>query len=241
MDCKVSFGSIHYKVIGKGRPFVILHSMGTDHRAMEAWLEPIFNEVDSCKRVYVDLPAHGYSTINEDFKGTEQMAGNIMEFIEKTLGGEKFSLIGMSYGGYIAQGILDVMGEQVEGIALLVPAVHNRSNPLPQKVVFECEQEMMEELDRDVKTAFQTLMVVQTDTMLKRFRAEIQPGRELADRVFLTSNWRDKNYFFKKEPFIEQKSISIPALFLTGKQDFICGYEDQYELYKSFLMQHLVS
>lgn len=45
MECKVSYGRIHYKIIGEGKPLVILHSMGTDHRAMQAWLEPLFNEV----------------------------------------------------------------------------------------------------------------------------------------------------------------------------------------------------
>ena len=182
MECKVSYGRIHYKIIGEGKPLVILHSMGTDHRAMEVWLEPIFNEVTDYKRIYVDLPAHGLSRINEDFKGTEQMAANIKEFIQKTLGDETFSLIGMSYGGYIAQGILDEMLEQVEGIALIVPAVHKRTRTLPQKVVLKCDKEMIGDLNQDLKTAFETLMVIQTKTMLKRFISEVQPGRELADQ-----------------------------------------------------------
>ncbi|MGD6802819.1 hypothetical protein [Rossellomorea aquimaris] len=42
MECEVPYGKIHYKIIGEGRPVIILHSMGTNLRAMEAWLEPVF-------------------------------------------------------------------------------------------------------------------------------------------------------------------------------------------------------
>jgi pimeloyl-ACP methyl ester carboxylesterase len=234
MECKVKYGTIHYKVIGEGRPYIILHTMGTDHRAMEAWLEPIFTKMMHCKRIYVDLPAHGFSSITKDFKGTEHMVRNIQEFIQIIIGNEKFCLIGMSYGAYVAQGIMDEWIDRVDGIALIVPAVHTRTKPLPKKVVLEPSQKMVKTLDEDMQTAFETLFVVQTDEMVKGFLAELQPGRELADRSFLTSNWREQNYFLKQEPFIDRKRISAPALFLMGKQDSICGFEDQFEVFKRF-------
>jgi pimeloyl-ACP methyl ester carboxylesterase len=234
MECKVKYGIIHYKVIGEGRPYIILHSMGTDHRAMEAWLEPIFTKMMHCKRIYVDLPAHGLSSINKDFKGTEHMVRNIQEFIQTIIGNEKFSLIGMSYGAYVAQGIMSEGIERVEGIALIVPAVHNRIKPLPEKVVLKRDEEMVKPLNQDLRRAFETLFVIQTNEMVERFLTELQPGRELADRAFLTTNWREQNYFLKKDPFIEQKAISVPALFLMGKQDSISGYEDQFEVFKRF-------
>ncbi|WP_421378541.1 alpha/beta fold hydrolase [Bacillus salacetis] len=234
MECKVKYGTINYKVTGEGRPYIILHSMGTDHRAMEAWLEPIFSPESNCKRIYIDLPAHGLSTINEHFKGTEQIVGNIIEFIQKTIGDQTFGLIGMSYGAYVAQGIMDELGEKVEGIALIVPAVHNPTKNLPEKVVLKQEEKMLKTLDDDMRQAFETLFVIQTDEMVEGFLSELQPGRERANREFLTSDWREKEYFLKKEPFIEHEEITIPALFLMGKQDSICGYEGQFEVFKKF-------
>ncbi|MGD6967468.1 alpha/beta fold hydrolase [Rossellomorea vietnamensis] len=56
----------------------------------------------------------------------------------------------------------------------------------------------------------------------------------MADREFLTSNWRENHYFLDAAPFAGLTSIDVPALFLMGKQDWICGWEDQYDLFKKF-------
>ncbi len=63
MNCIVTKGSINYEVIGSGFPILILHSMGTDHRSMKSWLEPIFNNLIGFQRIYIDLPSHGRSLI----------------------------------------------------------------------------------------------------------------------------------------------------------------------------------
>ncbi|WP_456274544.1 alpha/beta fold hydrolase [Bacillus sp. AK031] len=234
MECNVKYGTIHYKVCGEGKPIVILHSMGTDHRAMSAWIEPLFTENSNFKRIYVDLPAHGCSKINDQFKGTEDIVKSAQELIEKVIGEERFSLVGMSYGGYVAQGILDTIKEKVEGICLLVPAVHNRTGKLPEKISLVEEENLTLQLQEDIKSAYKTLMVIQNKTTLERFLSEVQPGRELANRDFLTSNWRESDYFLTKEPFSECVELNVPALFILGKQDSICGYEDQFQLFQKF-------
>ncbi|WP_285857011.1 hypothetical protein [Mesobacillus subterraneus] len=40
MDCEVRKGTIHYEILGKGFPLLILHAMRTDHRSMKAWIAP---------------------------------------------------------------------------------------------------------------------------------------------------------------------------------------------------------
>lgn len=234
MECRTTYGTIHYKVYGEGKPIVILHSMGTDYRAMSAWLEPLFSENNRFKRIYVDLPAHGLSSINDQFKGTEEMVESVKALIHKVIGEQRFSLIGMSYGGYVAQGIMDVLKDQVEGICLIAPAVHNRLGKLPEKVVLVEEENLAVQLDEDIEAAYRALMVIQNQITLERFLAEVQPGRKLADKDFLTSNWRETDYFLKKEPYKECEELKGPALFLLGRQDYICGYEDQYRLSKKF-------
>ncbi|MGM0845215.1 MAG: alpha/beta fold hydrolase [Bacillota bacterium] len=180
------------------------------------------------------MPAHGMSTINKDFKGTEHTVENIIYVIRKIVINENFSLLGMSYGAYVAQGVMDRMIGKVEGIALIAPAVHNRTGRLPHKVVLEREEDIANDIEKDIKEAFETHMVTQTNSMLKRFITEIQPGRELADREFLISNWRENHYFLKEEPFAHHERIDVPSLFLMGKQDGICGWQDQYEVFKKF-------
>lgn len=85
-------GSIYYEAIGEGLPLIILHSMGTDHRSMKAWLEPIFHNKCDYQRIYVDLPAHGHSEIDSTVKSTDDILSNVLEFIDVVLKDEEFAL-----------------------------------------------------------------------------------------------------------------------------------------------------
>jgi pimeloyl-ACP methyl ester carboxylesterase len=226
MNCKVKMGSIFYEVIGDGTPLLILHSMGTDHRSMKAWIEPIFKHINGYQRIYIDLPAHGKSVIDENLKSTDDMLVNILDFIDTVIPNKTFSLIGFSFGGYLAQGILHYRSKQIKSICLLASALHLTERTLPEKVVLEKDESILCELDSDKRTAFETLFVYQNKESLDCFLREMQPGRLLANRDFLTSNWREKGYFFSEEPFHDVSELQQPALIILGKQDHICGYKD---------------
>jgi pimeloyl-ACP methyl ester carboxylesterase len=226
MNCKVKMGSIFYEVVGEGMPLLILHSMGTDHRSMKAWIEPIFKNINGYQRVYIDLPAHGYSVIDKNVKSTNDMLSNILDFIDTVFPNKIFSLIASSFGGYLAQGILHFRQDQVKSICLLASALHLKERNLPKKVVLEKNEGLLSALESDIRNAFETLMVYQNKENLDHFLSEIQPGRLLANRDFLTSNWREKGYFLSEEPFHDVSKLLQPALIILGKQDNICGYKD---------------
>jgi pimeloyl-ACP methyl ester carboxylesterase len=234
MNCKVVKGTIAYEVESSGFPLLILHSMGTDHRSMKSWIEPIFNGLDGFKRIYIDLPAHGRSTIDESFSSSDDAVMNILDFIDQTIPNQDFSLIGFSYGGYLAQGIMHKRLNHVKSICLLASAVHRRDKELPAKFVLKEAGEFLKGLEPEIVTALETLMTYQTKENLEYFLTEIQPGRLLANRAFLTSNWREKGYFLSDEPFKDIGNLQQPALFLLGKQDSICGYKDHFSLYEKF-------
>ncbi|WP_066306722.1 alpha/beta fold hydrolase [Bacillus sp. FJAT-29814] len=217
--------ALFYDMVGKGHPIIILHAMGTDHRSMKAWLEPVFQNEDGFQRIYIDIPAHGQSTCN-NIQSTEEMRRIILAFIDEVLFEKPFSLIGHSYGGYIAQGMLSARAHQVAGICLLAPAVHLKERILPEKVVREKDKSSLASVNPDVRTAFETLLVYQTKENLRRFLQEVQPGRLLADKTFLQSNWRERGYFFNEKPFENLSKLEQPALVICGKQDSICGYKD---------------
>jgi hypothetical protein len=42
MKVQVAKVSNNYEIVGSGFPILMLHSMGTDHRSMKPWAEPIF-------------------------------------------------------------------------------------------------------------------------------------------------------------------------------------------------------
>jgi pimeloyl-ACP methyl ester carboxylesterase len=234
MNCSVAKGSIHYQVVGEGFPILFLHAMGTDHRSMKAWSEPVFSRINGIQRIYIDLPAHGRSLITDDFHSSDDMLLNILDFVDQTLFNQDFSVIGSSYGGYIAQGILHHRRANVKSIALLAPAIHQKKRTLPNKVTIKVEDLSLHMLSPDVKHAFKTLMTYQSIENLERFIEEIQPGRELANREFLTSNWREHGYYLESDPFCDAETLSQPALILLGKQDSICGYKDHFFLVDKF-------
>ncbi|MCA1057631.1 alpha/beta hydrolase [Rossellomorea aquimaris] len=226
MNIEVRMGSIYYEARGEGVPLLILHSMGTDHRAMMAWIEPIFKDMNGYRRIYIDIPAHGHSDVDEKISSTDDILMNILDFIDSVLPNENFSIIGFSFGGYLAQGILHFRQKQVRSICLLASALHLKERTLPDKVIFEKDENILSTLDSDIKNAFETLFVYQNKENLECFLREVQPGRLLANREFLTSNWREKGYFFSEEPFLGVSNLQQPALIILGKQDHICGYED---------------
>ncbi|MDR7071516.1 alpha/beta fold hydrolase [Fictibacillus barbaricus] len=234
MICSVSKGSIFYEIAGEGFPIVILHAMGTDHRSMKAWIEPIFERIPGYKRIYVDLPAHGYSQISNDLKSSDDIRQNLLDLIDYILPQQRFSLIGTSYGGYLAQGILHQRPEQVKGICLLSPALHMRNRVQPEKVVLTRDEELLNQLDPNIRAGFETLMIYQDSKHLEYFLREIQPGRLLVNRDFLLSDWREKGYFFHEELFAEIDDVDQPALIITGKQDTICSYKDTFILLDKF-------
>jgi pimeloyl-ACP methyl ester carboxylesterase len=226
MECKVRKGTIFYESIGEGFPLIFLHSMGTDHRSMMAWAEPIFENMKDFKRIYVDIPAHGLSHIETSLQSTDEILLNILDFIDELFPNEGFLLVGHSYGGYLVQGIMHYRLDRVKGICLIASALHVKDRTLPKKVVFEKDEYLLEGLENDIRTAFETLMIYQNKQKLELFLKEIHPGRLLANRVFLNSNWREKGYYLKEKPFGELPHISQPALIIAGKQDAICGYKD---------------
>lgn len=230
MECQVSKGTIHYVVHGEGSPILLLHAMGTDHRSMTSWVEPIFTDRTGWKRVYIDIPAHGKSTINKNVKGTEDFLDMLLEFIDKLFPHHSFAIAGMSYGGYLAQGIVSRRRERIKGICLVSSALHlpDSERTLPAKAVYEEDQSSIRKLDEDARNAFQLLMVYQNQANLDAFMNEIQPGRLLADREFLASDWRKENYYYSFDPLEVKGQLEQPTLIIVGKQDSIVGYEDHF-------------
>lgn len=234
MDVQLTNGSVHYEICGEGHPVMILHALALDHRSMKAWMEPVFEQHKGYKRIYVDIPAHGHSKIADGVKTSDELLVILLEFIDAVLSGQRFSLVGMSFGGYLAQGIMDKKHSQIDGFCLLVPALHLRNRTLPSKVVMERDESLFAELGEDEAKTFDLFMVYQNRKHWELFQDEVQPGRLLANRAFLGSEWRSNGYFFSFEPLASQEFYPQPALIVLGRQDAICGYQDHLRLLDKF-------
>src|SRR5690242_12614820 len=53
---------------GAGRPVLVLHGAGVDHREPEACFEPVFAGVAGFRRIYPDLPGMGTTVAGEELR-----------------------------------------------------------------------------------------------------------------------------------------------------------------------------
>lgn len=224
MEFRLGNNCLYYEIEGNGHPLVVLHAMGTNHQSMKKWLEPVFITKRGFKRIYVDLPWHGHSVCN-DIVSTEGIRQLLSAFITEFLGEQHYSIIGHSFGGYIAQGLIC---DKLSGLCLLAPATHNKVRNVPTKTVRNLNENSLNKVSAEIRTAFETLMVYQTAENLQLFLEEVQPGRLQADREFLASNWRESGYFLKEDPLVNP--YSGHSIIIAGRLDSICGYKDYYKL-----------
>src|SRR5258707_702646 len=61
----------HYVEHGTGRPVLVLHGAGVDHRETEACFEPAFDGVAGLRRIYPDLPGMGRTIAPETMRGPD--------------------------------------------------------------------------------------------------------------------------------------------------------------------------
>ncbi|WP_339222840.1 alpha/beta hydrolase [Paenibacillus sp. FSL H8-0332] len=57
--------TFNFEEAGAGKPILILHGNGPDHRMMRACMEPLFSGQKDYRRIYIDLPGMGLSPAAE--------------------------------------------------------------------------------------------------------------------------------------------------------------------------------
>ncbi len=215
---------IHYEDIGSGRPVIMLHGFGLDHRVMLGCMEPIFSHREGWRRIYPDLPGMGRTRAKDWIANSDRMLDVVLEFIDAVAPGEDFVLAGESYGGYLALGVLHRKAESVEGLLLICPvfvADHPRRTLPHHATIFKepglnlgsSEEEQM----------FKSMAVVRDSRHWKRFQEEILPGTKAADDEFLKAFQR-KGYPFSFD--VSGISFAGPSLVLLGRQDSVVGFRD---------------
>jgi pimeloyl-ACP methyl ester carboxylesterase len=217
---------VHYVEQGSGpRTAVFLHGFPVDHRIMTGPFEPVFARRDGWRRIYLDLPGMGYSPAPAHIMSTDDVLTVVRGAIDALVPGP-CTLVGESYGGYLARGILAVAPERFDGLCLLCPMIvaehAARDVPEPQ-VLVNGTQLTPSSGDPD-------LPVVQTPEVFRRVEAEVSPGLAAADQdavARIRSAWTGT---FPLEP----QPWGRPTLFLLGRQDSSTGYRDPWTILESY-------
>lgn len=233
---KIDWGntSIHYEILGEGRPVLMIHGWGVDHRLMKGSFEEVFSRLDApWKRIYLDLPGMGESPGEPWIKDSNVVLEILKDFIERAIPGENFLLAGESYGGYLACGLIGELAHRIDGVMLLCPNLipGDRKGDLAEFQVLEQDQELLEELTPQEREMFQYMTVCQTRQVWKSYKRDILPGILLADQSYLENTLDGA---FQDRDTLLDKPFEKPSLILAGKQDGEVGFKDQFKLLEYF-------
>ncbi|KAD3514965.1 alpha/beta fold hydrolase [Arthrobacter yangruifuii] len=211
--------------IGTGRPLVLVHGFGVDHRIMLP-LESTFKTL-AWRRIYLDLPWTGNGSPSSA-ASAQDVADGVVEEIRNRLGDEPFALLGNSFGGMIARHVAHTLKNQVLGLATLAPvftAAHE-DRILPDRRVIQQDPGLAEGMASARDTAdFRDVAVLQTAGTYAAFSAYVVPGlrganQALMDEIAAAYALDDEPESAHPEPF------AAPSLHIFGRQDHVTGYED---------------
>lgn len=234
MECTLENITIYYETFGEGRPIIMLHGWPIDHRHMVSDMEPLFERREGWKRIYPDLPGMGNTPGMDWITHQDQMLDITLEFIDEVAPGQRFVVVGASYGGYLARGVVHRRADMMDGLLLTVPVIRARDNErtLPPHVTLVEDPALTSELESDEKEAFLEIAVVQSQELLEVMRTDIFPAFEVADHEFL-SKLRE-NYAFSFDVDALAEPFAGPTLFLMGRQDAVCGYRDAWKILENY-------
>ncbi|MDX8364701.1 alpha/beta hydrolase [Cytobacillus sp. IB215665] len=231
-ELKVKDVKVHYQVYGTGKPIIMIHGFSPDMRLMTGCMEPVFLKREGYKRIYIDLPGMGKTKEYDGVKNSDDMLDIVIEFIDNIIPNESFLVVGESYGGYLAKGIIHKRKKKVDGAAficpVIIPEVSERT--LPDHSIVYKDNEFLEQLDKDEREGFDSVSVIQDEYNFNRFKNEILTGCKIADGQFLAKIKQQYSFTFDAG----QDLYELPSVFLLGRQDSMVGFKDALDLIDKF-------
>jgi pimeloyl-ACP methyl ester carboxylesterase len=208
---------------GSGRPLVVLHGFGVDHRIMLP-LEQMVGDMP-WRRLYLDLPWAAGAAPSTAASALD-VADEVLSEIRERLGDEPFALIGQSYGGMLARHVAHELHGQILGLATIAGVFEpeHSARHLPERTVLVVEPGALDRAG-DAREAFTATHVVQTAETLDAFTTSVLPGERNSDQAVMDRI--AAQYGLPVEPEIAHpEPFTAPSLHLFGRQDDVVGHED---------------
>jgi pimeloyl-ACP methyl ester carboxylesterase len=218
---------------GDGLPVLCLHGWSADHRYLAADFEPVFTMHPGFRRVYPDLPGHGATRAPDWLETQAQMLDLVGDLADRLFGGERFAVLGNSYGGYLALGLVRTIPERLLGAALLVPDVPFADNTrdVAEEIVIHPDPTAFGALDED-EAWIPAALPLHEGRMLDEIRAHDLPAYRVCDRAFLSR--LDAAYVLEGPAGRPGAPFPEPSLLIAGRQDGTVGYRRQMALLEEF-------
>lgn len=225
---------VHYEIHGSGKPVIMLHGFSIDSRSLIGAFEPIFANKSGWRRIYFDMPGMGQTPASDAIASADDLLDLILGFIDAMIPGERFTLIGQSYGGYLARGVLARKADKIDGMSLICPVVvpERSKRDLPPHTVVKKDDALLATLSPADADAFAPNFVVQTASTWRRFRDDLLPAIRIANQAALEKLQQHYALSFNVDDLSE--AFTKPVLLLTGHQDSDVGYRDQWKLLQNY-------
>lgn len=121
MEHRLPRCTLHFEGFGEGRVLLVLHGGYLDRRHMVDTIEPLFDGRNGWKRIYIDIPGHGNSAVDESVSTHDHVLEIILGFMDEVAPQKSFAVAGESRGGYLARGIIHRRPDLVDGALLIAP------------------------------------------------------------------------------------------------------------------------
>ncbi|WP_369282059.1 alpha/beta fold hydrolase [Oscillibacter sp. GMB15532] len=219
--------------VGEGKPVVLLHGLGCDHRLMAGCMEPVFAHRPGYRRIYVDLPGMGRSDAPMERASSDGILELLRALVVELTAGERFLLAGESYGGYLARGLLTTeLGPLVDGLLLICPVTvpEPEKRELPPVGALRYDEEFLRELGPKERAAFCNLAVLANRRVYERYEKEVASGLRLSNGEFVAALRQSYAFSFDVDARVRALGFDRPALLLAGRQDICVGYRDLWRL-----------
>lgn len=208
---------VEVELHGRGTPLLMLHGWEVDRRLMTGCLEPLFGPDDPWLRVYPDLPGRGGTPAHASVDSSDATADLVVAVMAAVAPGQRFAVVGESYGGYLARGVLTRRPDLL-GLALVCPLVTPGVRDLPAHVVLERDEDVVAAVDAALRPGFEANNVRQTAAVWERYVADVLPGLAAADTAYL------EHVLGPRVPLSDEDATTdAPVLVVAGRQDSAVG------------------
>ncbi len=165
---------IHYSVVGKGEPTVLLHGFLESSKIWEEFL-PEFSKYGQI--ITIDLPGHGSSGCIKEVHSMELMAEAVWEIL-KAIGVKKGNFIGHSMGGYVSLAFLEKHPNMVNSLMLL------NSTPQADSISKRETRDRSVELAKKNKRAYINVAInnLLSSNNVKKFPTEVKELKNTATK-----------------------------------------------------------
>jgi pimeloyl-ACP methyl ester carboxylesterase len=238
MICRIRDLDVYTHIAGEGTPVVMVHGMGVDHRTMTGCMEPVFQaRGEGWRRIYFDLPGMGRTPGAAWIRNSDGMLGLVLDFIEAVIPGERFVIVGESYGGYLVRAVVRQWPQRALGVLLICPLVvaDDAERDLPSRTILRPAGALRARLSEEERHFLDLFLVNQSPRHCRRFQAEMLAGLEAGDPAFqATIRQTADAYRFGFDVEDLSTPFEGPGLILAGRQDCLVGYRDAWRLLDTY-------